>query len=122
MKLIKDILSIFNMAVGDSSLADKERKLTNQVKEIRALKIKVTDLEQEITCANKRMAGLTAKSDIAHEALDESNRTIEALEIALEMNKQEDNADLKQYIKDLELEQERTLELIEQYSEEMKKI
>ena len=38
------------------------------------------------------------------------------------MNKQEDNADLKQYIKDLELEQERTLELIEQYSEEMKKI
>ena len=110
------------MAVGDSSLADKERQLTNQAKELRALKIKVTDLEQEITYANKRMAGLTAKSDIAHEALDESNRTIEALEIALEMNKQEDNADLKQYIKDLELEQERTLELIEQYSEEMKKI
>ena len=122
MKLIKDILSIFNMAVGDSSLADKERQLTNQAKELRALKIKVTDLEQEITYANKRMAGLTAKSDIAHEALDESNRTIEALEIALEMNKQEDNADLKQYIKDLELEQERTLELIEQYSEDMKKI
>ena len=122
MKLIKDILSIFNMAVGDSSLADKERQLTNQAKELRALKIKVTDLEQEITYANKRMAGLTAKSDIAHEALDESNRTIEALEIALEMNKQETNADLHQYVKELELEQERTLELIEQYSEEMKKI
>ena len=122
MKLIKDILSIFNMAVGDSSLADKERKLNAQGKELMALKIKVTDLEQEITYANKRMAGLTAKSDIAHEALDESNRTIEALEIALEMNKQETNADLHQYVKELELEQERTLELIEQYSEEMKKI
>ena len=52
MKLIKDILSIFNMAVGDSSLADKERKLNAQGKELRALKIKVTDLEQEINYAN----------------------------------------------------------------------
>ena len=39
MKLIKDILSIFNMAVGDSSLADKERKLNAQGKELMALKI-----------------------------------------------------------------------------------
>jgi len=122
MKLIKDILSIFNMAVGDSSLADKVAELNVQRKEILALRIKVTDLEQEINYANKRMAGLAAKSDIADEALEESNRTIEALEIALEMNKAESSSDLKQYIIDLELEQERTLELIEQYSEEMKKV
>ena len=122
MKLIKDILSIFNMAVGDSSLADKVAELNVQRKEVLALKIKVTDLERELLYAKKRMAGLTAKSDIADEALEESNRTIEALEIALEMTKVEDNADLKQYITDLELEQKRTLELIEQYSEEMKKV
>ena len=122
-KLIKDMLSIFNMEIGDKDLAEKERNFRNQTKEVMALKIKVTNLEQELVYANKKMAGLTAKNDIAHEALNESNRTIEALELAMEMREHEvSNIELHKYIAELELEQERTLELIEEYSQEMNKV
>ena len=117
------MLSIFNMAIGDKDLAEKERNFRNQTKEVMALKIKVTNLEQELVYANKKMAGLTAKNDIAHEALNESNRTIEALELAMEMREHEvSNIELHKYIAELELEQERTLELIEEYSQEMNKV
>ena len=116
-------------------LAEAEQKLLNvkqesSVTSTELIKVR-TELRDAIAQSNlwmKKSATLQDKlsASLGHvkvleNVLVESNRTIDALNLALELREKEENEGLQNYIDELETEMDEAVELIQKYGLELRK-
>jgi chromosome segregation ATPase len=78
-------------------------------------KRKSADLQDKLSAA-------LGHTTVLEGVLDESNKTIESLQLALELREKEETEGLQTYIDDLEAEIEEAVSLIQTYGLEMRKV
>ena len=118
-----------------SKLGEAEQKLislkqTSNATSIELMKVKteLTDMTTQSNLWMKKSATLQDKlsASLGHVTvlegvLEESNKTIEALNLAIELREKEETEGLQSYIDELETEMNEAVELIQKYGLELRK-
>jgi chromosome segregation ATPase len=105
-----------------------QRELSDAQQKVLGLNRRLKDSVDQSSLWMKKSAGLQDKLSasqghvkVLEGVLEESNRTIEALNLALELREKEETEGLQTYIDELEQEIDEAVELIQKYGVEMRK-
>jgi len=105
-----------------------KKELSEAKKKLSIVNIQLSDMVAQSNLWMKKSAILQDKlsASLGHvtvleDVLVESNRTIDALNLALELREKEENEGLQNYIDELETEMDEAVELINKYGLELRK-
>ena len=105
-----------------------KKELSEAKKKLSIVNIQLSDMVAQSNLWMKKSAILQDKlsASLGHvkvleNVLVESNRTIDALNLALELREKEENEGLQNYIDELETEMDEAVELIQKYGLELRK-
>jgi len=105
-----------------------KKELSEAKKKLSIVNIQLSDMVAQSNLWMKKSAILQDKlsASLGHvtvleDVLVESNRTIDALNLALELREKEENEGLQNYIDELETEMDEAVELIQKYGLELRK-
>ena len=105
-----------------------KKELSEAKKKLSIVNIQLSDMVAQSNLWMKKSAILQDKlsASLGHvtvleDVLVESNRTIEALNLALELREKEETSGLQNYIDELETEMDEAVELINKYGLELRK-
>ena len=123
-------------------LGEAEQKLINLKQISNVTSIELTTVKTELVNVKKELTAMTTQSSlwmkksaalqdklsaslghvtVLEGVLEESNRTIEALNLAVELRDKEETEGLQNYIDELETEMDEAVELIQKYGLELRK-
>ena len=137
--VVKPKVDVSNL---QKKLAEAEQKLVNLKQDSSIINTTLTKVRTELGDATSQLQDATAQSNlwmkksaalqdklsasqghvtVLEGVLEESNRTIESLTLAIELREKEETEGLQSYIDELETEIDEAVELIQKYGLELRK-